>query len=325
VICLVTIAAEHAGPHLGPPDIAALRTALRRLDRLRPGLKVALVSPREELPALADELGLEAFRPSAAQTLPWPAGFPEACAALRERGLEEPLLQVDAGLLLDDEGAVLDCLNQAQAQDDIPLAAMRQARDHPCQLFSAWRVTDFAVLAPNADRPAGTAGTQWRWDAPEQGPQRIRMAPREAAPEAVLVELFGANGARIDRKLLETQNISGDPCALLPDSAAEGVALCAFGLAAVTEGGYDISLPWGDAEGLWHRDEASGRIVNDASGEYVQGRQQCPVVCQGEVLLSYLPARTPAAALTGEPREFRLVALPAFPVGGTPQCRSKST
>jgi hypothetical protein len=333
VICLVS-ASPGALRHMTPEGfLEGLGRALASLAELFPPEDIRVLSDRDDVLALAKGLGIPGLAVAAdpGADFPWPPGMKAAYSDLRARGVEAGIMHVEARLLMEDNAAFLRFLEQVRTQPPAPVVGMRQARDHPCQMFSAWRVSDVACLrrdsagAPGSGEvplhggsPPLKAGgpTAWEWPRPLAGRHFIDHAPdQDVRPDAIYAEVFDACGVRLGGVLTEVPAGAGRIRASLGPLPDEAACVFACALLRVTHGAYDMTLPFGDVAELWHLEEASGKIVNEVSGQYIFGRQECPAVFHGKVLLAYFPPGMRLGMLDAPLQEFPLFPLDLFPAG----------
>ena len=289
--------------------MAALRQGLDRLVSEQSSQGVLVVSSEADVIGLAKEMGLGSLALATGGDVdaPWPIGAVAGLQQVRHDGAQHGVLLVDAQLLIEDRPAFERFLAFVRSQPSTPVVGMRQTRDHPCQMFSAWRIVDIAFMKKQDHSEASA----WEWlGSPGQADCQCRVSLSGKAIDAVYFEAFDAGGERLCCRLVEGV-MRGDGKLVIPLDwlPADAVSLCSFSLRRVFDGAYDMELHFGSVAGLWNRDEVTGVILDEKNGQGLFGRQEFPTVFPGNILAAYLPPAMVSGELPPPLHEFSLLPL----------------
>jgi hypothetical protein len=296
--------------------IAALRHGLERLVSELSSQGLLVVSNEADVIDLAREMGLGCLSISTGgdADTPWPTG---AKAGLEWCGHDDKarrgIVLVDAALLIEDRQALERFLAFVGSQPSTPVIGMRQARDHPCQMFSAWRIVDMAIMKKQDDAEAasGKETAEWEWfGSPGQAPCRCRVPLSGQAIDAVYFEAFDAGGECLGRRLVEVSMTNDSKLLMSLDwLGPAAVSLCAFSLRRVFDGAYDLELHFGSVEGLWNLDADSGVILDEKKEQGIFSRQKFPAVFPGNIMAAYFPPEMMSGELPPPLHKFTLLPL----------------
>jgi len=310
VIALVTVS---------PPRLRLARSglmlALRQgLDHLVSDLSpqgVLVVSSEADVIDLARERGVGSLAISTGgdADAPWPTGAMAGLEQCRRDGAQHAVMLVDAELLIEDRPAFERFLAVVGSQPSTPVVGMRQTRDHPCQMFTAWRIVDIAFMKRQDHADAAA----WQWlGSPGQADCRCRVPLSGKAADAVYFEAFDAYGERLGCRLVEgVMRGDGEFLISLDWLPSDTVSLCAFSLRQVFDGAYDMELHFGSVAGMWNIDEVTGVVLDEKNGQGLFGRQEFPAVFPGNILAAYLPPSMMSGELPPPLHEFSLLPLNA--------------